>query len=381
MSGLKQTKRRIVSVKSTKKITNAMQLVSTSKFTKALAKKKKAIKYKSLIDKMLFDLCSEYCYKKDLEKLSLADFSADGFLRSQYCEQPLKNYHSLKLMVLFATDRGLCGSLNSQLLKFAVNQIIVNKSTSSINTKHSSSAHPGDHQNTLSENSTKDHWHIELFGKKAWSLRYELEKKHKILSAQNISFQIQNQNNSVFSYYQDCYHGAQQIFSNLQSKLHTNCYDQIFLIYPKFVNALIQSPQATHFMPFSPWTWYISQLKQKYHNNNSLTNKENNQTDNDNNNHSNHSIDISLDNNIKLLCDHKYLAMIDELSKHKLLIALYGSILDTGVCEHAARMTAMDSATNNASKVIKDLTLQYNRARQASITTELIEITSGAQAL
>ena len=49
--------------------------------------------------------------------------------------------------------------------------------------------------------------------------------------------------------------------------------------------------------------------------------------------------------------------------------------------EHAARMTAMDAATRNASELIDSLTLAYNRARQAAITTEIIEIVSGAAAL
>ena len=60
---------------------------------------------------------------------------------------------------------------------------------------------------------------------------------------------------------------------------------------------------------------------------------------------------------------------------------MYHFILEASVAEQAARMAAMDSATSNAEKVIKNLTLEYNRARQASITKELIEITSGAEAL
>jgi F-type H+-transporting ATPase subunit gamma len=56
-------------------------------------------------------------------------------------------------------------------------------------------------------------------------------------------------------------------------------------------------------------------------------------------------------------------------------------ILNAAASEHGARMTAMDSATNNAREVILKLTLDYNRGRQAAITTELIEITSGASAL
>ena len=56
-------------------------------------------------------------------------------------------------------------------------------------------------------------------------------------------------------------------------------------------------------------------------------------------------------------------------------------LLEGAASEHGARMTAMDAATSNAKEVIKKLTLQYNRARQAAITTELTEIISGAEAL
>ena len=59
----------------------------------------------------------------------------------------------------------------------------------------------------------------------------------------------------------------------------------------------------------------------------------------------------------------------------------YTALLDNYACEHAARMMAMDAATNNAAEMIEKLQLQYNRARQAAITSELIEIISGAEAL
>ena len=79
-----------------------------------------------------------------------------------------------------------------------------------------------------------------------------------------------------------------------------------------------------------------------------------------------------------------------EPSKAKLLDALlplyvesqiYRGLLESIASELGARMTAMDSATNNAKEMIANLTLQYNRARQAAITKELMEIVSGAEAL
>ena len=60
-------------------------------------------------------------------------------------------------------------------------------------------------------------------------------------------------------------------------------------------------------------------------------------------------------------------------------LGLYRAMLESAAAEHAARMTAMDSATRNAGEMIDKLTLFLNRVRQASITTELIEVVSGAQ--
>ena len=62
-------------------------------------------------------------------------------------------------------------------------------------------------------------------------------------------------------------------------------------------------------------------------------------------------------------------------------VQLYRALLESAAAEHAARMTAMDAATNNASEMIDNLTLYMNRVRQASITREIIEIVSGAAAL
>ena len=61
-------------------------------------------------------------------------------------------------------------------------------------------------------------------------------------------------------------------------------------------------------------------------------------------------------------------------------ILLYGSVLESATCEHAARRMAMESATDNAREMLSQLSLYYNRARQASITNEIIEVVSGSEA-
>jgi F-type H+-transporting ATPase subunit gamma len=73
--------------------------------------------------------------------------------------------------------------------------------------------------------------------------------------------------------------------------------------------------------------------------------------------------------------------IVRELIPKSLKIQFYKAILDSFVAEHGARMTAMHKATDNATQLIKDLTLQYNKARQASITNQILEVVSGAEAL
>jgi F-type H+-transporting ATPase subunit gamma len=70
-----------------------------------------------------------------------------------------------------------------------------------------------------------------------------------------------------------------------------------------------------------------------------------------------------------------------ELLPKYVIAQMYRAMLESVAAEHAARMTAMDSATNNAGELIDSLTLTMNRARQAAITKEIIEIVSGAAAL
>jgi F-type H+-transporting ATPase subunit gamma len=74
-------------------------------------------------------------------------------------------------------------------------------------------------------------------------------------------------------------------------------------------------------------------------------------------------------------------ALLADLLPKNVEVQIFKALLESNAAEHGARMTAMDSASKNADEMIGKLTLQYNRARQAAITTELIEIISGAESL
>ncbi|MBI4042846.1 MAG: ATP synthase F1 subunit gamma [Deltaproteobacteria bacterium] len=84
---------------------------------------------------------------------------------------------------------------------------------------------------------------------------------------------------------------------------------------------------------------------------------------------------------VDYICEPTKEEILSDLLVKHLRVQVYQILLESVASEHGARMTAMDSATNNAKEMIRSLTLQYNRTRQASITKELIEIVSGAEAL
>jgi F-type H+-transporting ATPase subunit gamma len=81
------------------------------------------------------------------------------------------------------------------------------------------------------------------------------------------------------------------------------------------------------------------------------------------------------------ICEPSADSLLGELLPKSVHVTLHSSLLETSTSEHAARMAAMDNATNACNDLIDNLTLAYNKARQASITAELMDIVGGAEAL
>lgn len=79
--------------------------------------------------------------------------------------------------------------------------------------------------------------------------------------------------------------------------------------------------------------------------------------------------------------EDNYTKIMDELLNKYFEYSMYYALVDSLAAEHSARMQAMDNATNNAKQRVKQLNLAYNKARQESITTELIEIISGVESM
>jgi len=143
------------------------------------------------------------------------------------------------------------------------------------------------------------------------------------------------------------YAQAVEIAEHLSKRYVTGEIDHAVLVYNEFVSALTQSPNTDQLLPLAP----IGELEEG---------------DED-------AVPYEIEPDANTL--------LDVLVPQALEFAIFRAMLENQAGEHAARMTAMESATRNTEDLIESLTLQYNRARQAAITRELVEIVSGAEAL
>ncbi len=295
MANLKEIRRRIGSVKNTQKITKAMKLVSAAKFAKAALAAKGAMPYGEKLD----------------ELAGVIALQLGGSISI-----PLATRREEKkvLAIVITSDRGLCGALNTNVIKKFLSF---------------------------------------LKEKKAQGVEVEVAALGKKIN----SFLKIKKGLAKVSYYKEkaiekpSYAYASELFALVSSQFVDGTYDAVYMIFPKFVSALSQQPTVTQLLPLSlP------------------------------------SVPGSTDNNTKqssspLLVEPSPQIVLEHLLTKQFTNKVFRAFLDSLASEYGARMTAMDSATNNASDVIYKLTLEYNRGRQAAITKELIEITSGAQAL
>ncbi len=125
-------------------------------------------------------------------------------------------------------------------------------------------------------------------------------------------------------------------------------YDKIVLIYNRFKNAAVQMLKTEQFLPITGQDETTLSETHK---------------------------------NIDYIFEPDKEEILTELIPKSLKVQLYKALIDSFAAEHGARMTAMHKATDNADELLKDLKLSYNKARQASITKEILEIVSGAEAL
>ena len=144
---------------------------------------------------------------------------------------------------------------------------------------------------------------------------------------------------------------ARELSADLVHRFEHEGYDRIYLGFVEFKSAMSQVPKFAQVLPVG-----------KSHAGRS---------------HKEPEIAFGPD----ILVEPSIREVLEQVLKREVAGLIFRAMLEGAASEHGARMTAMDSATNNANEVLRRMKIQYNRARQAAITKELIEITSGAQAL
>jgi F-type H+-transporting ATPase subunit gamma len=145
---------------------------------------------------------------------------------------------------------------------------------------------------------------------------------------------------------------ARQITEELVEKFTSNEFDAVYLAYNEFHSAINQEQRVEQLLPVVPAKG-----------------------------EGEHGEGEGEGHESEFLFEPGKEELLDVLLPQYVQTAVYRAMLDSMASEQGSRMSAMDSATNNASDMINNLTLTYNRARQAAITRELVEITTGAQAL
>lgn len=135
-----------------------------------------------------------------------------------------------------------------------------------------------------------------------------------------------------------------QLAEEIIQQFHNNSFDKIVLVYNRFINAASQSIESEQFLPIVP-----------------TANEGENAGD--------------------YLFEPSKMEIVEDLIPKSLKLQLFKAIRDSFAAEHGARMTAMHKATDNANELQKSLKLSYNKARQAAITNEILEIVGGAEAL
>ncbi|KWV90683.1 F0F1 ATP synthase subunit gamma [Erythrobacter sp. YT30] len=289
MPSLKELKDRIGSVKSTQKITKAKQMVAAAKLRRAQAAAEAARPYQERLAAVMASLAGKV--SGDSAPKLLAGTGSD----------------KRNLLVVVNTDKGLCGGLNSNLVKAAKAKA----------------------QELLAEGKSVEFY---LVGKKG---RAPLKRDY----ADEITGGYDTSNVKTPGFDE-----ADAIAAELIEMFENGAFDVAHLVFPTFKSALAQDPTINQLIPVP-------------------------------------SADVAEESDAVVEYEPGEEEILEELLPRYVKTQIFGALLEREASEQGASMTAMDNATRNAGDLINKLTIQYNRSRQAAITTELIEIIAGAEAL
>lgn len=294
MASLKALRLRINSVKSTRKITQAMKMVAAAKLRRAQSQAEAARPYSERMARMLGALGAAVTGSPDAPKL-LVGTGAE------------KTY----LLVVVTAERGLCGAFNTNVARFARNRA------------------------RELEAAGKTVRILSVGRKGAAFLKREMASRF----TGEVSFAGQKRIG---------FEDAAGIATMITTMLDDGDFDVCELIYNRFANVISQVPTAQRLIP--------APLPEA-------------------------AAEASTGPQALYEYEPAEEEILAALLPQNLAIQVYRSLLESAAGEQGSRMTAMDNATRNAGEMIKKLTLNYNRTRQANITRELIEIISGAEAV
>lgn len=287
MANLKAIKTRIVSVKSTQKITKAMKMVAAAKLRRAQENLIKIRPYSNHL-RVVINEIAKRAEKEDSKFLSASSKAGNDIL-----------------FLVVSGDRGLCGGFNSSITR-DVKKFIIEQDTNF------------------------DKCDLTFIGKKS----YESFKGKSDYSISNFYKEFMDDLS---------FEKARIVSDDLIEAFVSGKYKEVYIIYNEFKSAIAQEVVLEKILPI-----------------------EAEETDEE----------IS----IPYIYEPSKLELLDRLLNQYLATEVYRSLIESFASEQGARMNAMESATTNADDMISSLTLTYNRARQAAITTELVEVISGAAA-
>ena len=284
MPNLREIRRRIKSVKNTRQITKAMELVAASKMKKAQQAAISGQPYAALLAETLSHISSR------IEELDHPFFK----------EREVKT----RGVIIVSTDRGLCGPLNGNLIREILN--------------------------------SKEEMKFVSVGRKG---RQFLSRTNRELLA---DFEI---GDAVK------YAKVKQLTEFMIDKYLSGEVDTVEILYPRFVNVLTQAPSFGKLLPITGLDDMITELRGK----------------------DAQPFESSKDDR-NFVFEPDPISILNELLPLFVDRQAYQAILSARASEHSARMVAMKTAKDNASKLLDSLTLQFNKARQAAITQEILEI-------
>lgn len=295
MASLKDVLIKIGSVKKTKQITKAMNMVAASRLRGTQSNMEAFRPYAGKFAEVLGSLA---------ERASGAE--ANPLLVPR---ETVKRIH----IVLCTSDRGLCGGFNANLVT-KTEKFIAERSADEVSFSFTN------------------------FGRRGrnWSRAngYQIDSEHIGVVGGNIGFQV-----------------AQREGQTLVNQFVAGVYDEVYVIYSNFVSMAKQIATIMQILPIPPI-----------------------ETEDE----------AAVDEGAYLpehICEPSADQLLGEMLPRNVYVQLYSALLETSTSEHAARMMAMDNATKACNDMLESLTLAYNKARQAAITAELMDIVGGAEAL